>query len=791
MESKYIDLVINRLTQAQYDEKLKNGEIYEEEIYDIIDHDDLFYYRTELYTRTEIESKLSTTLSTLRNELATEKEALSTSISNNTAEITTIKEELIPGVQSDLISTNNDLKDFKTKVSDTYATKKELSEYSPVAANPTLTGSEARLDSINIDGTNFYVYPEGEIEFDTVKATDPNALTLQTIRVGNDTWILPSGGSSSNIEGDFYTKFEIDGMISSVDVRGQLKNYALKTEIPSLNGYATQSWVEGKNYLTEHQSLAGYATESYVNTKVASLVNSAPDALNTLTELATALGNDPNFATTITTELSKKANSEDVYTKTEVDNAIANVDLENYYTKEEIDSKDFTNVSANPELTGEEIPLSTISIKGVNYSVSSGEGDNSLILSDTPVEGADNLASITINGDSWNIVGSGGGGGSLNPEDLADYYTKSEVNAQINTEVQKLLNAAPEAYDTFKEISDYIESDLTNSAAMLASINSKAEANTVYTKTEANSKFALKSDIPAPTDLSNYYTKNETLAVVDTISGLDNYYDKTEVDVKVENINASIGTKQDTLVSGENIKTINGVSIMGVGNILINEGNSGGTPVEANPALDGTELDLTAISINNVNYAIPAGDMVFSEEVVQDQKTLKTIMIDGDIWSIEKGSTLLANYPLTGDEAPLESVKIDDTVYTLKGEEMLFYENEIEGAVPLKTIVINGDPWYVGGLTEEKVDAKINTRINALVNSAPNTLDTLGELAEALQENSSVVETLNSAISNKADKTEIIKSYNNLTDKPTIPNIVFGETEPTNPTQGMIWLKPL
>ena len=50
------------------------------------------------------------------------------------------------------------------------------------------------------------------------------------------------------------------------------------------------------------------ATETYVNESVASLVNSAPDKLNTLNELAAALGDDENFANTITTELSKKAN---------------------------------------------------------------------------------------------------------------------------------------------------------------------------------------------------------------------------------------------------------------------------------------------------------------------------------------------------------------------------------------------------------------------------------------------------------------------------------------------------
>lgn len=52
--------------------------------------------------------------------------------------------------------------------------------------------------------------------------------------------------------------------------------------------------------------VSGYATVAVVEEKVAELVNSAPDALNTLNELAVALGNDPNFATTVTNELSKK-----------------------------------------------------------------------------------------------------------------------------------------------------------------------------------------------------------------------------------------------------------------------------------------------------------------------------------------------------------------------------------------------------------------------------------------------------------------------------------------------------
>lgn len=64
-------------------------------------------------------------------------------------------------------------------------------------------------------------------------------------------------------------------------------------------------------YALENHEHTGYATETFVNTQVAGLVNSAPDALNTLNELAAALGNDANFATTIATQLGSKVDKVD------------------------------------------------------------------------------------------------------------------------------------------------------------------------------------------------------------------------------------------------------------------------------------------------------------------------------------------------------------------------------------------------------------------------------------------------------------------------------------------------
>ena len=72
-----------------------------------------------------------------------------------------------------------------------------------------------------------------------------------------------------------------------------------------------------------------YATDQDVADAVAALVDSSPAALDTLNELAAALGDDPNFATTVATQIGKKADQ----TALNATNAsVANVDakFDNY-----------------------------------------------------------------------------------------------------------------------------------------------------------------------------------------------------------------------------------------------------------------------------------------------------------------------------------------------------------------------------------------------------------------------------------------------------------------------------
>lgn len=63
-----------------------------------------------------------------------------------------------------------------------------------------------------------------------------------------------------------------------------------------------------------------YATEAFVQQKINDLINGAPGLIDTFQEVADALGNDPNFATSILNLLAQKANITDVYSKIESDN---------------------------------------------------------------------------------------------------------------------------------------------------------------------------------------------------------------------------------------------------------------------------------------------------------------------------------------------------------------------------------------------------------------------------------------------------------------------------------------
>ena len=90
---------------------------------------------------------------------------------------------------------------------------------------------------------------------------------------------------------------------------------------------------------------ATIATQTYVDTAVANLVDTAPTTLDTLNELAAALGDDPNFSTTITNSISTKlatadfTSTADTWLGTKDSDDVSEGTTNLYYTDEKVDDR--------------------------------------------------------------------------------------------------------------------------------------------------------------------------------------------------------------------------------------------------------------------------------------------------------------------------------------------------------------------------------------------------------------------------------------------------------------------
>jgi len=106
-------------------------------------------------------------------------------------------------------------------------------------------------------------------------------------------------GDGSNLVGISSDAFTLNNQQGSYYL--DYNNFTNKPSIPTDTGDLTNN----VGFVTSG-IIVGYATEGYVTQQVSSLIDGAPEALNTLNELAAALNDDSSFATTVTNSLSTK-----------------------------------------------------------------------------------------------------------------------------------------------------------------------------------------------------------------------------------------------------------------------------------------------------------------------------------------------------------------------------------------------------------------------------------------------------------------------------------------------------
>jgi hypothetical protein len=218
-----------------------------------------------------------------------------------------------------------------------------------------------------------------------------------------------------------------------------------------------------------------------------------------------------------------------------------------------------------------------------------------------------NVTITDLGNGSVRIAATGGGGGSVNWGSIAgtlsaqtdlqtaldgkasDGELTTEVNARIAADTTLQNNINTVAGNLSTETTARMAGDATNSADLNTHVNNTSNPHAT-TKSQVGlgnadntsdadkpistaTQTALNAKEPTITagTTSQYYRGDKTFQTLDKAAvGLSNVDNTSDANKPVSTAQATaIGLKQDTLVSGTNIKTINGNSILGSGNLAI------------------------------------------------------------------------------------------------------------------------------------------------------------------------------------------------------------------------------
>ena len=186
---------------------------------------------------------------------------------------------------------------FSTSITNSLATKAPL-------ASPTFTGTVTIPTGASITAPTGLV--KGDVGLGSVDNTSDANKPVSTATT-------TALALKANLDAPSFTGIVVSaGDVSfnnNLNVRGSIVNSELTTalaskaplESPTLTGIPTAPTAAATTSTTQ------IATTAFVVGEINALINSAPGALNTLNELATALGNDAAFSTTVTNSLAAKA----------------------------------------------------------------------------------------------------------------------------------------------------------------------------------------------------------------------------------------------------------------------------------------------------------------------------------------------------------------------------------------------------------------------------------------------------------------------------------------------------
>lgn len=545
---------------------------------------------------------------------------------------------------------------------------------------------------------------------------------------------------------------------------------------------------EHANYITLVSQLAndaGYQTEAEVEAAIEKIIGSAPEVLDTLEEIAKALGDDPNFASTITKKLAaitEKVNQE-IEDRTAADSALqVNIDKEVVERKEadaalKEELKEYVDNSAATGDTALQVVKDNLAKeiqdrKDADAILQANIDKETVDRKDADKTHTDNIAALTQRVSDL----------ALSMQDAIN-TVKNELTAQVNANTtaiatnQANITKNSEAItamnktiaDNYKEVKDMVNEEIVDRTNGDSNLSSRIDTTNIALGTETAERKAADQILQVNLDKEIGDRKSADTAL------------ETAIDGKIQTLTVEVGGQLTILtnkINGE-IDERRGADILLEEKInsLKKESNEKvdelKTKVEANTVAINTEKDRATARENAIQANLDTAIANHKDEVnglskdISDEAntrlagdTALQVNIDKEVADRTNADTLLDNKiaqeisDRTTAIQGLESKKVD------KVDGKVLSSNDFTDVLLNKLNGIEEHANYITKVSELlndsgfQTEAEVEAAIQKIIGSAPGVLDTLEEIAKALGDDPNFATTMTQKLNELTTKIE-------------------------------------
>lgn len=545
---------------------------------------------------------------------------------------------------------------------------------------------------------------------------------------------------------------------------------------------------EHANYITLVSQLAndaGYQTEAEVEAAIEKIIGSAPEVLDTLEEIARALGDDPNFASTITKKLAaitEKVNQE-IEDRTAADSALqVNIDKEVVERKEadaalKEELKEYVDNSAATGDTALQVVKDNLAKeiqdrKDADAILQANIDKETVDRKDADKTHTDNIAALTQRVSDL----------ALSMQDAIN-TVKNELTAQVNANTtaiatnQANITKNSEAItamnktiaDNYKEVKDMVNEEIVDRTNGDSNLSSRIDTTNMALGTETAERKAADQILQVNLDKEIGDRKSADTALETKIEGqISNLSQQTSSEItrvegkvtqEVKDREAADKTLSDRIDSLETGST---------------EGlNEVKAKVEANTVAINTEKDRAIARENAIQANLDTAIANHKDEVnglskdISDEAnarlagdTALQVNIDKEVTDRTNADTLLDNKiaqeisDRTTAIQGLESKKVD------KVDGKVLSSNDFTDVLLNKLNGIEEHANYITKVSELlndsgfQTEAEVEAAIQKIIGSAPGVLDTLEEIAKALGDDPNFATTMTQKLNELTTKIE-------------------------------------